>query len=302
MDAMLQRLGLEKGEAIIHPWINKALEKAQQKVEAHNFEARKNLLKFDDVMNDQRKVVYEQRKDLMRSRDVADTVVDMRHTVVENLVNQFVPEKAYQEQWDIAKLEEEIGRIFAFLAPVRAWSNEEGVGHEEVRARLIDLTDRFMAEKATNTGPDIWRMVEKNLLLQTLDQHWKEHLFHLDHLRQGISLRAYGQRDPLNEYKREAFDMFDAMLKQLREHVTSLLARVQITIGPPPEQQAFEMRQQQLAAAATGGPNVIGPDLGEAPPPPEVTNDPSTWGRVSRNAPCPCGSGKKYKHCHGADA
>ncbi len=303
MDTMLRRLGLKDGEAIIHPWVNKALEKAQQKVEQRNYEIRKNLLKFDDVMNDQRKVVYDQRKELMRSKDVSDTVEDMRHTVVDNLINECVPEKAYQEQWNIDKLEQEIGRVFATLAPVRAWANEEGVGHEEMRHRLMDMADRMMAEKAANTGPDIWRMVEKNLLLQALDQHWKEHLFRLDHLRQGIGLRAYGQRDPLNEYKREAFDMFDGMLATLREHVTTLLARVEVRMGPPPEQQAFETRSQMLTSAATGGPEVIEPDLGEAPPPPpEPVNDPALWGKVSRNALCPCGSGKKFKHCHGADA
>jgi preprotein translocase subunit SecA len=296
MDSMLRRLGLQEGEAITHPWVNKALEKAQQKVEQRNFEIRKTLLRYDDVMNDQRKVIYEQRKDLMRSMDVSEEVDEMRKETLEGLVSRTIPENAYQEQWDIYTLEKEIARIFGVLPPVREWSNEEGVDDQEMLKRLNDVFNRLLAEKATNYGPEIWRMVEKNVLLQSLDHYWKEHLLRLDHLRQGIGLRAYGQRDPLNEYKREAFDMFEAMLGALREYVTMLLARVQVNIAPAP-QPAFERQVAPVAAPAQGGGHEIAADTADLPPP--EPSDPATWGKVPRNALCPCGSGKKYKHCHG---
>ena len=304
MDSMLQRLGLQEGEAIIHPWVNKALEKAQQKVEARNFEIRKNLLRFDDVMNDQRKVVYEQRKDLMRTDDVSETVTDWRHEVIEDLVTRCIPEKAYQEQWDLDTLEKEVRRLFNVVPPVRAWANEEGVGPDEMRQHLIDGLDHRMAEKATNYGTDLWRMIEKNLLLQALDQHWKEHLFRLDHLRQGIGLRAYAQRDPLNEYKREAFDMYLAMLSGLREHVTMLLAKVEVRRDKIPERprESFGMRESHVDAQT--GRNEMQPESDEEPvarPAPKAA-DPAAWGKVPRNAPCPCGSGRKFKHCHGKAA
>jgi len=297
MDTMLRRLGLQEGEAITHPWVNKALEKAQEKVEQRNFEIRKNLLKFDDVMNDQRKVVYEQRKDLMRSMDVSETVKEMQHETLEKLVARTIPENSYQEQWNLDELERELARVFGVLPPVREWAAEEGVGPNEMQERLIDLFDRRIAEKATNYGPDIWRMVEKNILLQSLDHYWKEHLLRLDHLRQGIGLRAYGQRDPLNEYKREAFDMFETMLEGLREHVTLLLSRVEVHVAPQTAPQAFALENQQ--AGATGAQETeLDTDFDEPVVVPDQ-NDPSTWGKVPRNAPCPCGSGKKFKHCHG---
>src|SRR5512134_1224375 len=235
IDGMLQRLGLKEGEAIIHPWVNKALEKAQQKVEARNFEIRKNLLKFDDVMNDQRKVVYEQRKELMSAEDVAHTVADMRHQVVEDLVARDIPENAYPEQWNMHGLHGEIFRIFNLDLPLADWAKEEGIADAEIRERLIEITDRRMAEKAANFGSDTMRMIEKSLLLQILDQVWKEHLLSLDHLRQGIGLRAYAQRDPLNEYKREAFNLFQAMLERLRERVTLVLAHVELRMDPATE-------------------------------------------------------------------
>jgi preprotein translocase subunit SecA len=308
MDGMLQRLGLKEGEAIIHPWINKALEKAQQKVEARNYEIRKNLLRFDDVMNDQRKVIYEQRIDLMRAADVADTVADMRHEIVADLVARHIPERAYAEQWDAEGLRIEVERIFGLNLPVADWAREEGIADEEIRERVKAAVDRRMAEKAANFGPEIMRMVEKSLLLQLLDQHWKEHLLHLDHLRQGIGLRGYAQRDPLNEYKREAFNLFESMLARLRESVTTLLAHVEIrTEAPPPEAFAPHPRvmheehvnpftgenEAEPAPEPALGPR--GPRAARAVDP----NDPATWRRTPRNAPCPCGSGKKYKHCHG---
>jgi preprotein translocase subunit SecA len=284
MDSMLKRLGLEEGEAIIHPWINKALEKAQQKVEARNFDIRKNLLKFDNVMNDQRKVVYEQRRDLMQAEDLKEEVASMRHEVIDDLMIRYVPEKAFAEQWDIAGLHEEVMRIFNLNLPIGDWAKEEGIGSEDMHDRLVDAVDRKMAEKAANFGPDVLRMAEKSLLLQILDQSWKEHLLALDHLRQGIGLRAYGQRDPLNEYKREAFEMFQAMLARLREQITLVLSHI-------------EIRTQEEIQQAEPAPEVT-------MPPAPVANaldphDPSTWSKLNRNADCPCGSGKKYKHCHG---
>ena len=318
IDGMLQRLGLKEGEAIIHPWVNKALEKAQHKVEARNFEIRKNLLKYDDVMNDQRKVVYEQRRELMHADDVASTVTGMRHHVIEVQVARHIPANAYAEQWNIHGLHAEILRIFNLDLPIADWAAEEGIADAEIHTRLTDAADRKMAEKVANYGADIMRMVEKSLLLQTLDQVWKEHLLALDHLRQGIGLRAYGQRDPLNEYKREAFELFEAMLERLRERVTQVLAHIELRVDPqldvalqPSAQEMHESRQDPAFAEANALDRA--PALaGSGEPMPAATpsrvraaadtldpRDPATWGRTPRNAPCPCGSGKKFKHCHG---
>ncbi len=321
MDTMLRRLGLKEGEAIVHPWINKALEKAQQKVEARNFEIRKQLLKFDDVMNDQRKVIYEQRREIMDAPDVAQTIEDMRHETVANIVAKAIPENAYAEQWNLDQLHEEASRVLNLDLPVKEWAKEEGIADDEIRQRITEAADRKMAEKAANYGPEIMRMAEKSLLLQILDQQWKEHLLHLDHLRQGINLRAYGQRDPLNEYKREAFGMFEDLLTHLRETVTGVLMHVELRVNMPEEQLQPQgpraMQELHPQAASLGG--LAG---GEAPPEgadaaqaqrarpvqtrksaggngQAVAGDPASWGRVPRNSPCPCGSGKKYKHCHG---
>jgi preprotein translocase subunit SecA len=310
IDGMLQRLGLKDGEAITHPWVNKALEKAQQKVEARNFEIRKNLLKFDDVMNDQRKVVYEQRKELMHAEDVQQTVTDMRHQVIDGLIARYVPEGAYAEQWNAHALHADTLRIFNLDLAFADWAKEEGIADEEMRNRLVDVTDRKMAEKAARYGPEIMRMVEKSLLLQVLDQMWKEHLLTLDHLRQGIGLRAYGQRDPLNEYKREAFNLFQGMLDRLRERVTLVLAHVELQVAPSEdlelERPAQEMHETRRDPAFAGGENGgLATDDAAATVRSRQSAaavnaaDPATWGRVARNAPCPCGSGKKYKHCHG---
>jgi preprotein translocase subunit SecA len=234
MDSMLQRLGLKDGEAIIHPWVNKALAKAQQKVEARNYDIRKQLLKFDDVMNDQRKVVYEQRREIMSAREVAETVADMRNETIAEMVARAIPENSLAEQWDIAGLHAECLRLLALDLPLADWAKEEGIGAGEIRERLVAAADRKMAEKSANYGPDLMRMAEKSLLLQLLDQTWKDHLLTLDHLRQGINLRAYGQRDPLNEYNREAFELFEAMLANLRQHVTSVLSHVELRVQPQP--------------------------------------------------------------------
>ena len=235
LDSMLTRLGLKEGEAIIHPWINKALEKAQQKVEARNFDIRKNLLKFDNVQNDQRKVIFDQRVDLMKDESVAETVADMRHAFVEDVVTKHVPEHAYAEQWDVAGLKEELKRVLDVDLPVDEWAKEEGIADEELLTRIEKRVDEHMAAKVAQWGPDVMRYVEKTILLQTLDHLWREHLIMLDHLRQVIGLRGYGQRDPLQEYKSEAFSLFEAMIAHLREAVTAQLMRVEIV--PPEEQQ-----------------------------------------------------------------
>jgi preprotein translocase subunit SecA len=305
MDGMLQKLGLQEDEAIVHPWINKALEKAQQKVEARNFEIRKNLLKFDDVMNDQRKVIYEQRHELIETREVADAVHDMRHQVIDDLVAQCIPEKAYPEDWDLETLERDGKRLLGLELPIRQWGKEEGIADAEIKERLVAESDRRMAQKVATYGADMVRMAEKSLLLQILDHLWKEHLLHLDHLRQGIHLRGYGQRDPLNEYKREAFALFEAMLTSLRQTVTQVLSHLEIRMQP---QQVAEAEAEPLAATGTDNPRPLRPARPMAPPgsgagspagrSATVTQS-DNWGKVPRNAPCPCGSGKKYKHCHG---
>ncbi|MEL3892170.1 preprotein translocase subunit SecA [Ferrovibrio sp. MS7] len=303
MDGMLQKLGLKDGEAITHPWINKALEKAQQKVEARNYEIRKNLLKFDDVMNDQRKVVYEQRIELMSTDNVADTVADMRREIVETLVTRHIPEKAYAEQWDAAGLEEEVRRVFGLDLPIQEWAKEEGIADTEIHERLQDAADRKMAEKAANIGPDLMRMIERSLLLQVLDQAWKEHLHHLDYLRQAIGLRAYAQKDPLNEYKREAFALFQQMLLRVRENLTAVLARVEVRAEEPPADlfaRPTQPMQESRGEALEGG--EAQPTLAARPVQASAQvdpNDPNTWRATPRNSLCPCGSGKKYKYCHG---
>ena len=335
MDSMLSKLGLKDGEAIIHPWINKALEKAQQKVEARNYEIRKNLLKFDNVMNDQRSVVYEQRKDLMRIDDVSETVADMRHEVVDSIVDDHIPEKAYPEQWDLDGMHDACRRLLGVDLPIKEWASEEGIADEEIRDRITKEADVHVAAKLSNYGADIWRLAEKSLLLQILDQSWKDHLLTLDHLRQGIGLRAYGQRDPLNEYKAESFEMFENMLASLREQTTQLLSHVELRVAGPdeedspvPERRAPQMQETRrdpaLARAGAGAPADGPPALppggggGRAPAPREAgepaqatagngtvrraafdQRNPETWSRVGRNAPCPCGSGRKYKRCHG---
>ena len=311
MDSMLQKLGLEEGEAIVHPWIDRALEKAQQKVEARNFEIRKQLLQYDDVMNDQRKVVYEQRKDLMRDDDVSETIEAMRDETLEDTVSRCIPEKAFAEQWDTDLLHEEIMRLFGLDVPVADWAKEEGIADEEILDRLHKLVTEKAAAKTAQFGPEIMRMAEKNLLLQILDQYWKDHLLRLDHLRQGIGLRALGQKNPLNEYKREAFDMFEDMLGRLREGVTSLLSHIEIRVdAPEPVPQAPQVMETQHAAVGQFGgaqenPDADGDVLSKPQPMRHASgdqmnpSDPSTWGKVARNAACPCGTGKKYKHCHG---
>lgn len=302
MEGMLRKLGLEEGEAIIHPWINKALEKAQQKVEARNFDMRKQLLRFDDVMNDQRKAIFEQRREMMEAEEISDYIRDMRHDVLDDVVRKCIPEKAYAEQWDTDSLHEEILRIFGLELPVKEWAAEEGVADEEIHNRILDATDRRMAEKVAKYGPEVWRSVEKSILLQILDTIWKDHLLALDHLRQGIGLRAYAQRDPLNEYKREAFTLFEEMLSILRDRVTTLLAHVELQVDDAQSDLDAFNRQQEDEKQAMAQAHSPMPADAAAENKPMDPNDPTTWGKVSRNSACPCGSGKKYKHCHGRQA
>ncbi|TXJ24836.1 MAG: preprotein translocase subunit SecA [Afipia sp.] len=299
LDTMLTRLGLKEGEAIIHPWINKALEKAQQKVEARNFDIRKNLLKFDDVQNDQRKAIFDQRIDLMRDQNVAETVADMRHALVDDLVAKHVPEHAYAEQWDVAGLKDELKRVLDLDLPVDEWAKEEGIADEEMLARIEKRVDEVMAAKSAQFGPEVMRYVEKSVLLQTLDHLWREHLVMLDHLRQVIGLRGYGQRDPLQEYKSEAFNLFESLIAHLREAVTAQLVRVEIV--PPDEQPELPQMEAHKLNPNTGEDEMAFAQASLAPVAPgdRDPQNPATWGKVGRNEDCPCGSGKKFKHCHG---
>ncbi|MBV9862923.1 MAG: SEC-C domain-containing protein, partial [Alphaproteobacteria bacterium] len=307
-------------------WVNKALAKAQQKVEARNYDIRKQLLKFDDVMNDQRKVIYEQRREIMSARDVAAMVADMRIETIGEMVARAIPENAITEQWDVEGLHAECLRLLALDLPVADWAKEEGIGNDEIEARITAQSDRKMAEKTANYGAEIMRMAEKSLLLQLLDQTWKDHLLSLDHLRQGINLRAYAQRDPLNEYKREAFDLFEGMLGSLRQQVTSVLSHVELRVERPPIEEMAAEQEEALApamaeegrATGTSGRPVQSrarPQRRAGPPPgvngsaqprvaqPRVIERPAgdraPWAGTGRNAPCPCGSGRKFKHCHG---
>jgi preprotein translocase subunit SecA len=306
MNGMLTRLGLQEGEAIVHSWINKAIERAQKKVEARNFDIRKNLLKYDNVMNDQRKVVFEQRRELLYEEDLSDTVNEMRHGVVDDIVAVRVPENAYPEQWDTPGLKEDVERLFGLDLPVEDWAREEGIADEEIKARLIRAVDESAAARTARFGADIMRQVEKAVILQTLDHLWREHLSTLDHLRQVVGLRGYGQRDPLNEYKTEAFELFQLMLGSLREAVTAQLMRIEIMQAPPlaeenlPEMEAHHfdpLTGEDMLARGDG--RELAFDADQAAAAAIDPRDPSTWGKVPRNAPCPCGSGKKFKHCHG---
>ena len=307
MTGMLQMLGLKDGEAIQHPWISRALEKAQQRVEARNFDIRKNILKFDDVMNDQRKVIYEQRIDLMEAVDISETLIDMREEVTMALVERYIPEKSYAEQWDSEGLQKEMFHIFGLHLPVIEWAKEEGIGSQEILARVRQAVLDEVEAKTHKIGEENMRMMEKRVLLLTLDQLWKDHLLSMDHLRQGINLRAYGQKDPLNEFKREAFIMFDQMLSNLRELVCQRLAQFEL-------RSAEELDMLEVKAPKNMHETRLDPAAGFQPPQPTGDiggtvrikndgpvdpNDPTTWGKVGRNDNCPCGSGKKYKFCHG---
>ena len=301
MDGMLTKLGLKEDEAIIHPWINKAIEKAQQKVEMRNFDMRKNILKYDDVMNDQRKVVFEQRRDFMADESVRVTIDDMRHGVIDDIVARHIPEGAYPEQWDLAGLDEDIQKFLAMELPVSDWAKEEGIADEEIRDRIREAADVAYAARVERNSPEVMTYVEKQVLLQMLDHLWREHLVTLDQLRQVIGWRGYAQRDPLNEYKSEAFELFNGLIGHLRENVTGQLMRIEVQFAPPPEPELPPMVASHLDPN-TGENEMALANLAFATPTDKQErdpNDPNSWGRVGRNETCPCGSGKKYKHCHG---
>ncbi|MEO0402047.1 MAG: preprotein translocase subunit SecA [Pseudomonadota bacterium] len=302
LDKVLKTLGLEEGEAIIHPWVNKSLERAQAKVEGRNFDIRKQLLKFDDVMNDQRKVVFGQRREIMEADDLQEITSDMRDEVVDDLIDQYMPQGSYADQWDMQGLYAATIEQLGFDAPVIAWGDEEGVDDEQIRERLIEASDTLMAEKTEAFGTENMRNIEKQLLLQAIDGKWREHLLTLEHLRSVVGFRGYAQRDPLNEYKNEAFQLFESMLDSLRTEVTQKLSQIR----PLTEEERNEMLAEIAAQQPAAEPQ---PDVVEDAAPPAPTaealargfdeNDQSTWGNPGRNEACPCGSGKKFKHCHG---
>ncbi|SFT49463.1 preprotein translocase subunit SecA [Mesorhizobium sp. YR577] len=309
MDGMLQKLGLKEDEAIIHPWINKALEKAQKKVEARNFDIRKNLLKYDDVMNDQRKVVFGQRIDLMDGESLTETVAEMRQDVIDDLVAKHIPENAYSEQWDAAGLKEGVIQYLNLDLPIEDWVQEEGIAEEDIRQRITEQANAVAKDRADRFGPEVMAYVERSVVLQTLDHLWREHLVNLDHLRSVVGFRGYAQRDPLNEYKSEGFELFQAMLGNLRQAVTAQLMRVELVReaadAPPP--QAPQTFGQHIDAST--GEDDFGDTMTAVMEDSRVVaaedrdpTDQRTWGKVGRNEACPCGSGKKYKHCHGAFA
>ncbi|HMM63072.1 MAG TPA: preprotein translocase subunit SecA [Mesorhizobium sp.] len=308
MDGMLQKLGLKDDEAIIHPWINKALEKAQKKVEARNFDIRKNLLKYDDVANDQRKVVFEQRLELMDGEGLSETVAEMREGVIEEIVAKAIPENAFAEQWDIAGLKAEVQQYLNLDLPVEDWAKEEGIAEDDIRQRISEAAEAAAKDRAGRFGPDVTAYVERSVVLQTLDHLWREHIVNLDHLRSVVGFRGYGQRDPLQEYKGEAFELFQTMLGNLRQAVTAQLMRVELVReaadAPPP--QVPEAFGQHIDATTgeddfgEGATLAVLEDARLVPADQRDPKNPSTWGKVGRNEACPCGSGKKYKHCHGA--
>jgi preprotein translocase subunit SecA len=306
MDGMLKKLGLEEGEAIVHPWINKALERAQKKVEARNFDIRKNLLKFDDVQNDQRTVIFEQRLELMDAESISDTVAEMRQDVVDDLVAQHIPENAYPAQWSVAELKQDVLTYLNIDAPVDEWAEEEGIAEDNIRERLTELVETAAKDRSERFGEEITNYVEKSVVLQTLDQLWREHLVNLDSLRSVVGLRGYAQRDPLQEYKSEAFDLFQALLGNLRQVVTSQLMRVELVNQaaeepaptPPVHMETSHGADEEPQAAESGNFKTVTEQ--HVAPEDRDPEDPSTWGKVGRNEACPCGSGKKYKHCHGA--
>ena len=292
LEKVLNTLGMKEDEAIVHPWVNKSLEKAQAKVEGRNFDIRKQLLKFDDVMNDQRKAIFEQRLEIMEAEDLGEIAQDMRHQVIDDLVDEFIPPKSYPDQWDLEQLEQEVLEKVGVTAEVVNWGNEEGVDDISIRERIYDASDKFMASKAVEFGVDAMRSVEKSVLLQSIDQKWREHLLTLDHLRSVVSFRGYAQRDPLNEYKTEAFGLFESLLNSLRSQVTSQLAKIRPITAEERKEMISKMMEEQILTSTKNKPSAVKKVLFNE-------KDRSTWGNPGRNDKCPCGSGKKFKHCHG---
>jgi preprotein translocase subunit SecA len=317
LDSIMRTFGVAEGEAITHKWLNSAIATAQRKVEQRNYEIRKNLLKYDDVVNDQRKAVFEQRQEFMDATDLSEIVTEMRRDTVIDLVDRSLPPKAYAEQWDIEGLDERVKSLLGLELPLTEWAAEEGIANEEFLQRITAASDARAEERISAIGEDYMRQVEKNFLLQMVDLQWREHLMHLDHLRNVIGLRGYGQRDPLNEYKTEAFSLFEKLLVDLRQNVTRWLMTVEFHFDEPqpepapppgfspgglievhmdPETGANE-RGAYNPAAGSGIPDNVSPEERQALP---VSALPAGWELTSRNAPCPCGSGKKFKHCHGS--
>ena len=302
MDGMLRKLGLEEGEAIVHSWVNKAIEKAQSKVEVRNFDIRKNLLKYDDVMNDQRKIIFEQRREVMDAESISDLIADMRAAVIDGLVDAHFPQGPYREKWDVPGITERLSATFGHAFPVAEWVEEEGLDDEGIRERLHTEGDRLAAEKAEDFGPDLAREIEKSLVLRAIDMVWRDHIGILDHLRSVVGLRGFAQRNPLNEYKAEAFTLFEGALQRLRVQVTTDWAHLQLMRKPEPgaEEAASPPPPPPMIADRARLPAFGGGMEGSAATAlatrPAAKDDRR---RVGRNEPCPCGSGKKFKRCCG---
>ncbi|RXV70082.1 preprotein translocase subunit SecA [Roseovarius sp. A46] len=300
LEKVLSTLGMKEGEAIIHPWVNKSLERAQAKVEARNFDIRKQLLKFDDVMNEQRKVIFKQRLDIMKADDLSEIVGDMRAEVISDIVDQYMPPKTYADQWDTEGMQEAVRERLGMDLPLVDWAAEEGVDDEDIAERLEKAADEMMAAKAAQFGPETMRMIEKQVLLQTIDTKWREHLLTLEHLRSVVGFRGYAQRDPLNEYKSESFHLFQTMLDGLRGDVTQKLAQIRPMTEEEQTALMRDLEQQRAAMEVAAQPADAGAESAFPDAVPGfVESDPSTWGNPGRNDSCPCGSGKKFKHCHG---
>jgi len=301
----MRTFGVAEGEAITHRWLNSAIATAQKKVEARNYDIRKNVLKYDDVVNDQRKAIFEQRQDFMDASDLSDVVTEMRRETIGDVVVRHLPPKAYAEQWDVEGLNERMKELLGMELPIPAWAAEEGIGPEEIEQRIREAADARYAEREVQITPEHNRGLEKNILLQMMDLQWREHLMHLDHLRNVIGLRGYGQRDPLNEYKTEAFSLFEKLLTDVRHNVTKWLMTIEIRfeeappLEPPPRGDFVEMHMNPLTGENEVGSGVGLIDSGQRQALP-LAALPDGWERTGRNSPCPCGSGKKFKHCHGA--
>jgi preprotein translocase subunit SecA len=281
LDSMLAKLGMKDGESIAHPWVNKALERAQSKVEARNFDIRKNILKYDDVMNEQRKAIFSQRREIMDAEDLSEIVKEMRHDVIDDLVSTHMPSKSYPEQWEISELDQALKSDLGLTLPISEWQEEDDVDSELISSRIVEASDRLMAQKVGLYGPEVMRKIEKQVVLQTIDKGWQDHLLTLEHLRTVVSFRGYAQKDPLNEYKSEAFTLFDVLLQRLRGQVTKFISFVEVVETEQHTDQKIKVANNKKSKVSING------------------VEKKNLGRVSRNAMCPCGSGKKYKYCHG---
>ena len=306
LDSIMRTFGVAEGEAITHRWLNSAIATAQKKVEARNYDIRKNVLKYDDVVNDQRKAIFELRQEFMEDTDISDVIGEMRSDTISDIVQRRLPPKAYAEQWDIEGLDEQVRDMLGITLPVRDWAAEEGIANEEIEQRIKEAADARYAQREVEITPDHMRGLEKNILLQMMDVQWREHLTHLDHLRNVIGLRGYGQRDPLNEYKTEAFTLFETLQEHIRHNVTKWLMTLEIRYeDPPPLEPAprgdlVAVHMDPLTGENEAARNAAFNGDAEQRQALPLSSMPPGWERTGRNAPCPCGSGKKFKHCHGA--